>query len=58
MRKIKQVKAIHIPFESITGKDSLCYLFLIFLMGSLAGWIYEEFFYWITEGMLRNRGIL
>ena len=38
--------------------DSLCYLFLIFLTGCLVGWIYEEIFYWITEGLLRNRGIL
>ena len=36
--------------------DRLCYLFLIFLIGSMAGWVYEEIFYWITEGMLRNRG--
>ena len=38
--------------------DGLCYLFLIFLIGCLVGWIYEEIFYWITEGQLRNRGIL
>ena len=38
--------------------DKLCYLFLIFLTGCLVGWFYEEIFYWITEGMLRNRGIL
>lgn len=38
--------------------DRLCYLFLIFLMGCLVGWLYEEVFYWITEGMLRNRGVL
>ena len=38
--------------------DRLCYLFLIFLAGCLVGWIYEEIFYWITEGLLRNRGIL
>lgn len=38
--------------------DRLCYLFMIFLAGCLVGWIYEEIFYWITEGMLRNRGIL
>ncbi len=38
--------------------DRLCYLFLIFLTGCLMGWIYEEIFYWFTEGMLRNRGIL
>lgn len=38
--------------------DRLCYLFLIFLTGCLVGWVYEEIFYWITEGMLRNRGIL
>lgn len=38
--------------------NHLCYLFLIFLTGCLVGWIYEEFFYWATEGLLRNRGIL
>ena len=38
--------------------DRLCYLFLIFLTGCLVGWVYEEIFYWLTEGMLRNRGIL
>lgn len=38
--------------------DGLCYLFLIFLTGCLVGGIYEEIFYWITEGLLRNRGIL
>ena len=38
--------------------DKLCYLFLIFLTGCFVGWIYEEVFYWITEGMLQNRGIL
>ena len=38
--------------------DRLCYLFLIFLTGCLVGWVYEEIFYWITEGLLRNRGVL
>ena len=38
--------------------DFLCYLFIIFLAGCLVGWFYEEIFYWITEGMLRNRGVL
>ena len=38
--------------------NSLCCLFLIFLIGCLMGWVYEEIFYWITEGLLRNRGIL
>lgn len=38
--------------------DRLCYLFAVFLTGCLVGWIYEEIFYWITEGLLRNRGIL
>lgn len=38
--------------------ERLCYLFIIFLTGCLAGWIYEEIFYWITEGLLRNRGVL
>lgn len=38
--------------------DYLCYLFLIFLTGCLLGWIYEEIYCWIAEGILRNRGIL
>ena len=38
--------------------NRLCYLFMIFLTGCLIGWIHEEIFYWITEGMLRNRGVL
>ena len=38
--------------------DRLCYLFIIFLLGCVVGWIYEEVFYWFSEGMLRNRGIL
>lgn len=38
--------------------NHLCYLFLVFLTGCLVGWVYEEIFYWITEGLLRNRGIL
>lgn len=40
------------------SREKVCYVFLIFLIGCFAGWIYEEIFYWITEGMLRNRGIL
>ena len=38
--------------------DKLCYLFMIFLTGCLVGWLYEEIFYWITERLLRNRGVL
>lgn len=38
--------------------NGLCYLFLIFLIGCFGGWVYEEIFYWVTEGLLRNRGIL
>lgn len=47
-----------ITAEKEPKTDQLCYLFLIFLTGCLVGWIYEEIFYWVTEGMLRNRGIL
>lgn len=50
--------------EKITEKsysesaDKLCYMFLIFIVGCFVGWLYEEAFYTLTEGMLRNRGIL
>ena len=47
-----------IAAEKEQKTDSLCYLFLIFLTGCLVGWIYEEIFYWVTEGMMLNRGIL
>ncbi len=46
-----------ISAQRITS-EKLCYLFIIFLLGCFVGWIYEEIFYWITEGMLRNRGLL
>lgn len=38
--------------------QKLCRMLLIFLVGCFAGWLYEEIFYWITEGLLRNRGVL
>ena len=38
--------------------ERICYLFMIFMMGCFVGWIYEEIFYFFTEGMLRNRGLL
>lgn len=52
-KKIKLLKA-----EYDRRIDAVCYLFLIFLTGCFVGWVYEEFFYWWTEGALRNRGIL
>lgn len=58
MIKRKQDTFLHNFLMDFVWKDYLCYLFLIFLTGCFAGWIYEEIFYWITEGMLRNRGIL
>ena len=47
-----------ISYSKKTTVDRLCYLFLIFMLGCFVGWIYEEIFYWFTEGMLRNRGVL
>ena len=38
--------------------DRLCYLFLLFLAGCMVGWVYEEIYCGIAEGMPRNRGIL
>ena len=58
MIKRKQDTFLHYFLMDFVWKDYLCYLFLIFLTGCFAGWVYEEIFYWITEGMLRNRGIL
>lgn len=37
-------------------KNSIVYWILIFLIGSCIGWIYEEIFYFVTEGSLINSG--
>ena len=47
-----------IALEKRITSEKLCYLFLIFMLGCFVGWVYEEIFYWFTEGMLRNRGLL
>ena len=47
-----------VSFMRRVATDKLCYLFLIFLLGCFVGWVYEEIFYWFTEGLLRNRGLL
>lgn len=56
--KAKMGRCAIINYRQKVSAGRLCYLFLIFLTGCLVGWIYEEIFYWITEGLLRNRGIL
>lgn len=33
-------------------------LFLIFFIGCIAGWIYEEIFYYVDDGIIVNRGFL
>lgn len=33
-------------------------LFLIFFIGCLIGWLYEEIFYFVDEGIIVNRGYL
>lgn len=38
--------------------DRVCYLFLIFLTGSLVGWFYEVIFYLVDDGIFQNRGVL
>ena len=50
--------AVVIPYANRARLNKLCYLFMIFLAGCLTGWFYEEIFYWFTEGLLRNRGVL
>lgn len=37
-------------------KEKIIYWILIFLIGSLIGWIYEEIFYYVTENTISNRG--
>ena len=63
MLEYKSETAIGAEIPEITSAqrittEKLCYLFMIFMMGCFVGWIYEEIFYFFTEGMLRNRGLL
>lgn len=37
-------------------KEKIIYWILIFLIGSLIGWVYEEIFYYVTENTISNRG--
>lgn len=41
-------------------KDKVSFnkLFLIFFIGCVLGWIFEEIFYYVTEGVIENRGFL
>lgn len=50
--------AVAAPSRSPVRSQRLCYLFFLFLAGCLVGWVYEELFYWASEGLLRNRGVL
>lgn len=50
--------AVSAPSRSPVRSQRLCYLFFLFLAGCLVGWVYEELFYWASEGLLRNRGVL
>ena len=40
----------------MNSKKKFVYWILIFLIGSLIGWIYEEIFYFVTENTISNRG--
>lgn len=47
--------------EMVLGRinaEKLSYVFVIFLAGCVIGWVYEEIFYFVTEGVLQNRGVL
>ena len=50
--------AVAAPSRSPVRFQRLCYLFFLFLAGCLVGWVYEELFYWASEGLIRNRGVL
>ena len=58
MQKTGETESLRVIPKGFTRVNGLCWFFLVFLIGSFAGWIYEEAFYWITEGILRNRGLL
>ncbi|MDO4369083.1 MAG: putative ABC transporter permease [bacterium] len=52
-------------FKSLIFKDYkfdfsylLCTYVFLFLIGSIVGFIYEEFFYYFTEGIIEKRGFL
>ena len=61
MQNIAFSKGTNVKLKNMTKKELFdfgVYLFFLFIIGCFVGWFYEEIFYWITEGMLRNRGIM
>lgn len=54
IKKLKQLNII----DKISRDKKIYYYFIIFLAGAFAGWIYEEIFYLIEDGILVNRGFL
>lgn len=55
MNWFNKINTINYNFDT---KKKICLLVLIFLAGSLAGFIYEEIFYLITDHELVKRGFL
>ena len=47
---------IMVLYMNSNKKEKIIYWILIFLIGSLIGWIYEEIFYLVTENIIGNRG--
>lgn len=43
--------------ENLLQKTGNKLLFFIFVAGCLAGWIYEEIFYFVTEGILEKKRV-
>lgn len=44
--------------HSKSNIDRICYLFLIFLIGCLVGWVSEVIYFLAADGVFQNRGVL
>ncbi len=51
--KVKKNNQIKIDFGKV-----FAFYFLIFIIGSIVGWLYEEIFYFVNERAITNRGFL
>lgn len=51
--KVKKNNQIKIDFGKV-----FAFYFLIFIIGSIVGWLYEEIFYFVNERTITNRGFL
>lgn len=55
---IKKFEELNLKQYNFDFCTKCCFYVMIFLVGAIAGFIYEEIFYYVFEGVLEKRGFL